>query len=242
MDHVGPLCRSVEDAGFLYDALLGQLTPRPVGTVTAKGLRVGVLRNYFTAVLDGDVAQQFEGACSRLREAGVDLEEVAIPHASDIAPIYLHIVLSEAAEYHAKTLDSRPDDYTPGVRLRLEMGRYILAEDYARALRGRRLLMSEVDQALSNCDALFLPTLAIPAFKIGTTSINVGGSEESIRNITLRLTQLFDVTGHPAITIPCGTTPLGLPIGMQLAGRIGGTYDLLQLAHALEMHVRGAAA
>ena len=90
-----------------------------------------------------------------------------IAHAGDIAPIYLHIVLSEAAAYHAKTLETRGDDYTPNVRQRLEMGRYILAEDYVRALRGRDVLTSEVDAALTGCDGLLLPSLPIPAHKIG---------------------------------------------------------------------------
>ena len=95
------------------------------------------------------------------------LEDVDIPHAGDIAPIYLHIVLSEAAAYHAKTLDSRADDYTPNVRMRLEMGRYILAEDYVRALRGRDVLTREVDAALDGRDGLLLPSLPIPAPKLG---------------------------------------------------------------------------
>ena len=63
---------------------------------------------------------------------------MSIPHAGDIAAIYLHIVLAEAAAYHAKTLERRPEDYTPNVRMRLEMGRYILGEDYARAMVGGR--------------------------------------------------------------------------------------------------------
>ncbi len=105
----------------------------------------------------------FEAACERLRDAGVALEDVDIPHANDVAAIYVHIVLAEAAAYHAKTLESRSDDYTTNVRLRLEMGRYILAEDYVRALRGRDLLRREVDAALAGRDALLLPALAVPA-------------------------------------------------------------------------------
>jgi aspartyl-tRNA(Asn)/glutamyl-tRNA(Gln) amidotransferase subunit A len=239
MDHVGSLCRSVEDARLVYDVLRGEASSPPATVVKPADLRLGVLRDYFTAVLDPQVALHFDRACARLRGAGVRLQNVNIPHAGDIAPIYLHIVLAEAAAYHAKTLESRPDDYTPGVRVRLEMGRYILAEDYVRALRGRELLTREVDQALNDCDGLLLPSLAVPAFKIGTTSVHVGGSDESIRNITLRLTQLFDITGHPAITIPCGATPEGLPVGAQLVGHASRTSALLDVAQALEPHVRG---
>ena len=105
MDHVGPLCRSVTDAGIVFDALLGRpaqyRAPRAV-----KGLRVGLLRGYFTSLLDAQVSAAFEAACDALSKAGATLEEVEIPHAGDIAPIYLHIVLAEAAAIHAKTLDS----------------------------------------------------------------------------------------------------------------------------------------
>ena len=133
-------------------------------------------------------------------------------------PIYVHIVLAEAAAYHAKTLESRADDYTTNVRLRLEMGRYILAEDYVRALRGRDLLRTRSRRGARGRDALLLPRWPCPATRLGAATVRVGGSDEPVRNITLRLTQLFNVTGHPAISVPCGKTTDGLPIGAQLVG------------------------
>lgn len=236
LDHVGPLARSVEDAAIVYDVLQGAATeaPRPRH---AKGPRLGVPREYFLSLLDPQVASSFESACERLRAAGVVIEDVAIPHANDIAPIYLHIVLAEAAAYHAKTLETRPDDYTPNVRLRLELGRYILAEDYARALHGRHVLTQEVDAALEGRDALFLPALAIPAPRLGASTVRVGGSEEPVRNISLRLSQLFNLTGHPAIAAPCGHTLDGLPVGAQLVGHHGGTRELLELTRSLENYL-----
>ena len=237
MDHVGPLCRSAEDAAILYDALRGALAADAPTARDPRELRLGIPRDYFLALLDSQVAASFESACQRLRSAGATIEQVAIPHANDIAPIYLHIVLAEAAAYHARTLESRPDDYMPNVRLRLEMGRYILAEDYVRALRGRDVLRDEVDAALDRFDALLLPTLAIPAPKLGATSVKVGGSEEPVRNITLRLTQLFNVSGHPAITVPCGHTFDRLPVGAQLVGHYGRTRELLQLARSVEPYL-----
>jgi aspartyl-tRNA(Asn)/glutamyl-tRNA(Gln) amidotransferase subunit A len=186
-------------------------------------------------LLDTQVASSFDSACDRLRAAGVTIADVAIPHAGDIAAIYLHIVLAEAATYHARTLESRAEDYTTPVRLRLETGRYILAEDYLRAMRGRDLLRREVEAALEGVDALLLPALAVPATRLGADTTRVGTSEESVRSITLRLTQLFNITGHPAISMPCGRTTDGLPIGAQLAGR--RTPDLLRVAQALEPYV-----
>jgi aspartyl-tRNA(Asn)/glutamyl-tRNA(Gln) amidotransferase subunit A len=166
---------------------------------------------------------------------------VSIPHVGDITAIYLHIQLSEGAAYHAKTLERQPNDYTPGVRLRLEMGRYVMAEDYARALQGRAVLMREVDATLQGRDGLFLPAMAIPAPKIGAATVRVGGVEEPVRSMMLRCTQTFNVTGHPAITIPCGNTSEGLPIGAQVVGARGGTPQLLRLARTIEPYVRPGA-
>jgi len=200
-------------------------------------MRLAVLRGYFAALLDPQVASAFGAACARLNDAGVVLEDVSVAHAGDIAPVYLHIALSEAAAFHAAALESRGEDYTPAVRQRLEMGRYILAEDYVRALRGRDVLRQEVNAALEGRDALLLPTVPVAATRLGAATIKVGTSEESVRNITLRLTPLFNITRHPAITIPCGRTLEGLPVGAQLVGPQGNTPALLDIAEALEPHL-----
>ena len=236
MDHVGSLCRTVEDARLVHDVLRGapEELPEPRDV---RGLKLGVLRGYFGALLDAQVASTFDAACARLAEAGVQLDDVEIAHTGDIAPIYLHIVLAEAAAYHAKTLENRADDYTPNVRIRLEMGRYVLAEDYVRALRGRDVLIKEVDAALAGRDALLLPALAVPAPRLGATTVRIGAIEEPVRNVMLRLTQLFNVTGHPAISIPCGKTIEGMPVGAQLAGRRHATGTLLQHAATLEPYL-----
>jgi aspartyl-tRNA(Asn)/glutamyl-tRNA(Gln) amidotransferase subunit A len=197
-----------------------------------------VLRGHFTARLEPAVARAFEEACVRIADAGAIVDEAIIPHAADIAPVYLHIVLADAAALHAATLESRPQDYTPQVRIRLEMGRYVLAEDYVRALHGRDVLTREVDEALAARDALMLPTLPIEAPRLGAATVAIDGVEEPVRNVMLRLTQIFNITGHPAISLPCGRGPQGLPIGLQLAGARRGTHGLLDLALAVERLLR----
>jgi Asp-tRNAAsn/Glu-tRNAGln amidotransferase A subunit and related amidases len=233
LDHIGPISRSVEDAAIVYETLGGG--PRPADAAAdSRALRLAIPRRYFLDTLDAQVAATFESACERLRESGATLTDVSVPHAGDIAAIYLHIVLSEAAAYHATALERRPEDYTPNVRMRLEMGRYILGEDYARALRGRELIRREVDAVLEGVDGLFLPALAIPAPKIGVPTVRIGGAEEPVRNIMLRCTQAFNVSGHPAVALPCGATIEGLPIGAQVVGAYGDTTGLLGVAAAVE--------
>ena len=231
-DHVGPIGRSVDDAALVYHALRGVATPPAIAARDARGLRLGIPRPYFLELMDSQVQRVFDQACQRLTRAGVVLEDVAITHARDAAAIYLHIVLPEAAAYHAATLDSRPDDYSPNVRLRLEMGRYVLAEDYVRALRGRDALIHDVNIALQGRDGLLLPTLPITAPKLGTMTVSIGGVDEPVRNAMLRMTQVFNITGHPAITLPCGRTGDGLPVGAQLLHST--TTSLLDLSACVE--------
>ncbi|MCU0257145.1 MAG: amidase, partial [Vicinamibacterales bacterium] len=198
LDHVGPLARSVDYAAIAFDVLRGypHTTTDPVGHDVSPGsLRLGVPRRYFFDLLEDEVRAAFETSLVQLRDAGVTLEEVDIPHAPLTAPVYLATVLGEAAAYHAQTLERRPGDYTGPVRLRLEMCRYLPAEDYLRAQEGRRVLRAEVEGALRGRHALLLPALAIVAPPLGQARVRVGEAAESVRSITLRLTQLFNLTG-----------------------------------------------
>lgn len=236
LDHVGPLARSVADATLLFDVLRGVAASSETHAETpgVSGLTLAILGGYFMDRLGEEVDAGIHTAIESLRHAGVRIGEASLPHAQDVAPIYLHLVLADAAAYHSATLESRPHAYTHNVRIRLEMGRAILAEDYLRAVRGRAVLRREVDRALYGIDALILPALSIEAPPLGAGSVAVKGGSEPVRNAMLRCTQLFNLTGHPAISLPCGTTRAGLPIGLQIVGHAGRTPDLLRVARAVE--------
>jgi aspartyl-tRNA(Asn)/glutamyl-tRNA(Gln) amidotransferase subunit A len=240
LDHVGPLARSVADAWLLYLVLRGDATaalwPLPAARAL-KGLRLGVPRPYFHDILDDEVRERFAESLAWLRQAGVRTVDVAVPHAPGIPPVYLHTSLPEATACHAATLASAPERYTRNVRLRLEMGRYVLAEDYVRAQTARDVLRAEVDAALDGCDALVLPTLPIPAPPIGAPTVDVGGTPQQVRPMMLRQTQLFNLTGHPAVSLPIGDTAAGLPCALQLVGRRRDTEGLLATAAACEPHL-----
>ncbi|CAN5493349.1 amidase [soil metagenome] len=235
LDHVGPMTHTVADAAVMFAAMKGVpgvAAVRPLGALT-----FGIPEPYFCERLDPGVRSALERVQRELSEAGHAVRKVRIEHAEWTPDVYLHIVLPEASWYHAPTLDAYAVGYSPGVRLRLEMGRYVLAEDYVRAMRLRERLRQAVDDSLAGIDALLLPTLAIPAPPLGATSIEVDGQKEPVRAVMLRLTQLFNITGHPAIALPAGFAADGFPVGLQLVGRRGNTDALLQVAAAAEPYI-----
>jgi aspartyl-tRNA(Asn)/glutamyl-tRNA(Gln) amidotransferase subunit A len=232
------MTRTVADARLMFEALAGEPVGEASGSLT---FTFGVPTGPLIERLDREV----RAALGRVREA---LEggrhvvcDVEIENAQITPDVYLHIVLPEASQYHAPLLASYAAAYSPGVRLRLEMGRYVLAEDYVRALQLREMLTASVERALTGCDALLLPALAIPAPPLGSTTVDIDGSPEPVRAAMLRLTQLFNLTGHPAIALPSGRTNTGLPVGMQLVGRRGQTAHLLDVAGAVERQMTGGA-
>ena len=242
LDHVGPIARSVPDAAALFGVLREPAAARggrpPQAHAVPPRPRLGVLRRYFLERLDPAVESAFHAAVERLARAGCRIRDADVPHAADAGPVYLHTQLPEASACLGGLLERHAGTISEEVRLRLELGRYVLAEDYVRAQRGRAVLAREVDAALERCDALLLPALAIVPPRLGVDTVAVGGASEAVRPLTLRLTQLFDLTGHPAIAIPCGLAG-GLPAGLQLVGRRNATDALLALAAAHEATIRG---
>lgn len=240
LDHVGPLALNVGDAAVLFHAMLDGAARADRVPPDAEGpLWLGVPVPYFLDKLDDDTRTLFSRARATLQGCGHSLADVAIPHVDRTADVYLHIVLPESAWYHAPLLERYADRYSPGVRLRLEMGRYVLGEDYLRAMHARGVLRRAVAKALEGLDALILPALAIGAPILGANSVSINDVAEPIRAMMLRLTQLFNITGHPAIALPCGAGADGLPRAIQLVGHRGGTDRLLAIAATVERQIIG---
>ena len=237
-DHVGPLTRTVADARLMFEALSGD--PLPVAAGRA-AFTFGIPSGYLLERLDPEVREGLSTVRRVLETSGHRVRDVVIDESEITPDVYLHVVLPEASHYHAPLLEQYAERYSPGVRLRLEMGRYLLAEDYVRAMALRARLTAAVDRALDSCDALLLPSLAIPAPVLGTSTVEIDGKAEPTRAAMLRLTQLFNLTGHPAIALPSGRTRAGLPVGMQLVAARGRTAALLDIAERVEDQMAGGA-
>jgi aspartyl-tRNA(Asn)/glutamyl-tRNA(Gln) amidotransferase subunit A len=229
LDHIGPITRTVADAALLLQAMSGQ----PVGVPAWKReLRLGVPRAYFFEALQPDVEAAVEAGLEVLRGLGATLVEIEWPAVKLSNSATWTIILAEASAYHRPWFRRRPEAYSAETRHNLELGEQVAASDYIQAQRARTVLKQQVNEVLAQVDALLTPMLAITAPKIGQTTIEVGGKVKEINPVFIRLADPFNLTGLPAISVPCGFGQDGLPIGLQIAA--GTDAMVLQVAHAYE--------
>jgi aspartyl-tRNA(Asn)/glutamyl-tRNA(Gln) amidotransferase subunit A len=148
--------------------------------------------------------------------------------------IFRDIVAAEAFAYHEEYLKTQPGNYGADVRERLEYGGRVLYVDYARAQRARDTIRKECDAIFSAVDVMVTPALPVAAPAIGETHMQWGTESEALGSTLTRFTRPFNLAGLPAISIPCGFTAAGLPIGMQIAGREFDESTVLRVAYAYE--------
>ena len=202
-------------------------------TGAVAGLRVGVAREFFFEGLDDDVQRAVEEAIQQLKSLGVQVLEVSWPSIRH-APALYAISLAEGAAAHEPWLRSRGDYYGADVRERMQQGLLVPATTYLKAQRLRAVLRRELEQVFEKVDLLVTPTAASPAPKLDAGPGQIGAPTGALRSALRRFTQPFNLTGSPALTVPCGFSRDGLPIGLQLVGRPFDEARLLNLAHAYE--------
>ena len=247
LDHCGPMTWTVEDTAIMLQAIAGY-DPKDPTTSNApvpdysesliediKGLTIGVPRHYFFAShpeVDPEATAIVEQALGALQELGANLEEVEVPSVEYNRPAQTVIMLGEAYAYHEKNLSARPQDFGDQTRDRFHIGGLFTSADYVQAQRVRSLLKREFAQVLQRVDVVITPTMARPAPTFQEAA-------DSLRMIhTPSFTSPFNMTGLPAISIPCGFTEAGLPVGMQIVGKPFDEPSVLQAAYAYQQHAR----
>ncbi len=231
MDHAGPMARTVRDLALMLGAMAGYDAADPTTSVLpvpdyaaaltgeVKGLRVGLLRAHFNDVAAPEVRAAVEAAAKRFEQAGAVVDEVNLAEVVHVSAASFAIVATEALAYHAEWMRTRRADYQPDVRDRLKMGALVSGVQYVRAQQVRQLVRREVDAALARRDVLLAPATPIPAPVLGEKAAQLGDGPSDIRSALIRFTRPFNLSGHPACSLPCGFTAAGLPLGMQLVGR-----------------------
>jgi len=232
LDHVGPICRTVEDAALMLSAIAGYddadvtTVDTPVPDYAAElrmpvaRLRIGVLRKPLFDNLDAETAAAAEAALAVLRKLTGRMIDMQIPPVG----IASQVMVAEAYAYHAQTIAQSPDLYLPGTRSTILGAANGKAADYVLAHRRLEQLRREILRVFEDVNILITPTTPEPATVIGETPQ---------RNASVA-TSPFDVYGLPAISVPCGFSAAGLPIGLQIIGAPWAESSVLALAHAYE--------
>ena len=185
-------------------------------------------------MIDPEVKEATFDAARVLEGLGASVDEVSIPVLEHSLAISGTISATEAAEIHLEHLRHRADDIGPDVRARLEAAAMTPATDYIKAQRARTVFNQEIAKTLNRFEILLAPTVPIGAPKIGEPEVRVGETVEPALSLLARLTRPFNVCGVPTISVPCGFTSSGMPIGLQLAGRLFDEATVLRVAHAYE--------
>jgi aspartyl-tRNA(Asn)/glutamyl-tRNA(Gln) amidotransferase subunit A len=240
LDHVGPLAATVADAAIVLQAIAGYdpadtTTPNvPVADYVstlhegAKSLRVGVPRKFFLDELDAEVAAAVEEALSAIKTLVAEVREVELEVPTDRS-----LQLAESYAYHKQKATQTPELYQPETLRRILAGANISAADYIRSRRELQQARRSIGDSFANIDLLITPTTPMPAPAIADLRANPDNLRPAELNL-LRNTRPFNVWGLPTISLPCGFTKSGLPIGLQIAGTHWREDLVLRLAHAYE--------
>lgn len=247
LDHVGPIARTVQDAAILLDAISG-FDPNDPTSVEVQGtgrqkslrtlakevrrLRAGVLTQFLGGSTAPDVAARVHSGVNTLGRLIGTVEEVSLPRTEEAVAAWMAICYSEASAYNQEALAQRPQDFSDVLRQRLHVGLAIPAVDYVQAQRVRRQIATEYAALFERIDLLVLPTNRTEAPTI-REAIAPNGPLDDLRDRLVHLAP-FNLAGLPAVSIPCGFTPSGLPVGLQLVGPRFSDRLVLAIAHAYE--------
>lgn len=246
LDHVGVMARTVEDCALVLGAIAGY-DPEDTTSVDAlapdvaaglrdgvKSLRIGVPGEHARDVLSSSVRDAVRQAVGVLAGLGASVVEVPASLLSDSVDIALPIMRAESLAAHGELLRAHGSRLDPKVKQRLEAGLTVSAVDYIRAQQARAALTRGIRNAMHQVDLLALPVCTVVAFERGASEVDVDGRKVSAIDALTRLTRFSNLTGQPALSIPCGFSSDGLPIGIQLVGRPFEEATVLRAAYAYE--------
>jgi aspartyl-tRNA(Asn)/glutamyl-tRNA(Gln) amidotransferase subunit A len=245
LDHIGPMARSVADCALLLQAIAG-FDPRDPGSADVPvpnfsaplaqgvgGLRIGVCREYFFEMIEPDVDRLVRDALPVFESLGATIRDVSLPHVQHAQVAGNVLMSTEAAAWHATWLRERPQDYGADVLARIRGGLLVRGTEYLAAQQMRTLIQQDFRSAFQDVDVVVAPTVPLVAPQIGRTTEPSGPHNVAPRSIANRATVPCNLTGMPAISVPCGFSD-GLPVGLQIMAPAFAEPVLLQVAAAYE--------
>lgn len=234
LDHVGPIGATVEDCALAMNVIAdGDFDPPALADLD--GVRVGTPKNFFFERVDDEVATAVKRAISEMQHLGAKLIEVQLPDMQEVNAAARIVQLSETAALYSQHTDSA--SFGKDVWPLIQQGKLITAHEYVNAQRLRTLYRHDFDGIWQAVDVLATPTTPIPAPRIEDVTVKIGSIEEDTRIACTRLVRAINYLGEPALSMPCGKTASGLPIGLQLISAPFSEAALLRIAKTLERQI-----
>ena len=248
LDHVGPLARCVSDAAILLNVIAGRDSLDPTSSTKKvedfhgalkkplRKFRLGRPRELYWEKLDPEVRCAADAAVHDMEKSGAVVHEVSLPHLKESLSAATDVSTAEIYHVHesAGYFPTRAADYGESVRKRIAAGAEVLAHRFLAGLDVRKRLLADFDAAFQEVDAIVAPTLPVAAPHIGAEFMQIDGEQAGVRPAVVGHARPANFSGLPAISIPCGFTGAGLPIGLQLIGRAFDEATLLRIAYAYE--------
>lgn len=247
MDTVGPMARTVGDAALLLSVMAG---PDPKDRATAhapplpetlvpdgsdlSGLRVGVPGGHFFDSSEPEVTESVRDAVEVLRGLGASVVEVEFPAVDLARAAHRAIIFAEAASAHEPEARDLGNGMSDDIRSLLLSGLFLNGDQYLDGQRARRVVMAQYRDLWRSFDVLATPTSPLTATPIGLRELEVGGRSIPLVYLYLDHTMPFNLSGQPALSVPCGFSTSGLPIGLQLVGRPWEEAALLRVGASYE--------
>ena len=248
LDHPGPMAKTVADLAMAMNTLAGydprdpstrqSSVPNYVKALTGeiKGVRLGIPVSYYFDHLDPEVRAAVQKAIRVLKGLGAKVQKISIPQLPEASMAAYVVLLAEAAASLEKWHRTRPMDLGDDVRSRLNLGAALMATQYLKAQRIRRKVRENFAQAFQKVQAIVTPQLPITAPKMDQGSVSWGKKTEAVSSALTRFTRIYNLVGIPSLSLPCGFSSSGMPIGLQIAGRPFDEETVLKVGYAYEMN------
>jgi aspartyl-tRNA(Asn)/glutamyl-tRNA(Gln) amidotransferase subunit A len=246
LDHVGPITRTVEDNALMLNALAGHDPEDPYSVDSAaedftrdleRGIRdkaLGLPTQFYFEHVDEGVKERVSEAVEVFVSIGAKIREVEVPNLWDTLHAQRLVLAAEAYAVHEERLESDPESFDDQGLERLLKGENLRAFRYANAQQRKLRSRQEFEAVLDSVDVLLTPTVPIPATELGQRETTIEGYEESVYSALTRLTGPTNLNGLPSLSVPCGTTRSGLPVGLQLIGRPFDEPTVYRFGYAYE--------
>ena len=249
LDHIGPMAKTVSDAAAMLGVIAGfdprdptskQVdVPNYLANLNAdvSGKVIGIVEDYFFHQVDQRIEKLVRDQLQHLEKQGAIIEKISIPALQHAEYVELVTSLAEAATIHHEDLKQRPQDFGDDIRLLFELGELPSAVDYLQAQQLRRELKQQFTEALQRVDVIIAPTLPILPPDIGSAVVDLNGEDVDLLNHIIRFTGPSNLTGLPALTLPCGLVE-EQPVGLQIIGPAFEEQKLFNMALAIEAQVQ----